>query len=140
MAEGFARAYGEDVLNAESAGLAPALAVVPLTHHVMFEKEIYLSNCYPKPFEELEGDFDLIVNMSGYEIEAPEGTQVEVWEVRDPIGESEQVFREVRDEIEQRVLELIARLRSPKPGAAEDLAGAGKAAGKVDSRRRPTRQ
>lgn len=140
MAEGFARAYGEDVLTAQSAGLAPALAIVPLTHHVMFEKDIHLSDCYPKPFEELDGEFDLIVNMSGYEIEAPDGTQVEVWPVRDPIGESEQVFRDVRDEIERQVLDLIARLRSRKPAASESLPTATNVAAKVDSRRRPTRQ
>ena len=40
---------------------------------------------------------------------------MEAWDVRDPIGESEEVFRQVRDQIEQRVLELIERLRSRKP-------------------------
>lgn len=140
MAEGFARAYGEDVLTAESAGLAPALALVPLTHHVMLEKDIHLNDCYPKLFEEIDGEFDLIINMSGYEIEAPDGTQVEVWTVRDPIGESEQVFRDVRDEIEQRVLDLIARLRSRKPVASEGVTTANQPSAKVDSRRRPTRQ
>ena len=46
---------------------------------------------------------------------------MEVWDVRDPIGESEEMFRQVRDEIEQRVLELIERLRSRKPAASEAL-------------------
>ena len=62
--------------------------------------------------------------------------QVEIWDVHDPIGESEAVFRQVRDEIEERVVELIDRLRSRKPAAAE-----GAQAGiQVDTRRRPTRQ
>jgi hypothetical protein len=48
---------------------------------------------------------DLIINMSGYELPVEKsGGAVEEWDVRDPIGESEEVFREVRDEIEQRVL------------------------------------
>ena len=55
MAEGFARAYGADVLYAQSAGLAPALAVAPLTHHVMLEKNIDLGDCYPKELEHVEG-------------------------------------------------------------------------------------
>jgi arsenate reductase (thioredoxin) len=136
MAEGFARAHGSDVLEAPSAGLAPALGVVPLTHHVMLEKNIDLGDCYPKEMEHVEGAIDLIVNMSGYDLPGHSDAQVEVWDVRDPIGESDEVYRQVRDEIEQRVLELIQRLRSRKPAASE----AKPAAAKVDTRRRPTRQ
>ena len=39
---------------------------------------------------------------------------MEEWDIRDPIGESEEVFRQVRDEIEQRVMQLIETLRSRK--------------------------
>jgi arsenate reductase len=57
MAEGFARAYGSDVLgSAERRDLAPALAVAPLTHHVMLEKNIDLGDCYPKELEHVEGE------------------------------------------------------------------------------------
>ena len=141
MAEGFARAYGMDVLHAQSAGLAPALGVVSLTHQVMLEKNIDLSDCYPKRFEDVEGDVDLIVNMSGYELPTLLGAHVEVWEIRDPIGESEDVFRQVRDEIEQRVKQLIERRRSRKPAGSEAIsAGAQPAVAEVDTRRRPTRQ
>ena len=136
MAEGFARTLGADVLIAQSAGLAPALAVAPLTHCVMLEKNIDLGDCYPKELERMEGDYDLTINMSGYDLPPHSTAQVEVWEVSDPIGESEEVFRQVRDEIEQRVLQLIGRLRSRKPAASE----ARPAAAKVDTRRRPTRQ
>ena len=136
MAEGFARAYGSDVLDVQSAGLAPALAVVPLTHHVMLEKNIDLGDCYPKELEHVEGDVDLIINMSGHDLPGHAATEVEVWDVRDPIGESDEVFRQVRDQIEQRVLQLIEKLRSRKPAASQ----ARPAAAKVDTRRRPTRQ
>jgi arsenate reductase len=136
MAEGFARSYGADVLEVQSAGLAPALAVVPLTHHVMLEKNIDLGDCYPKEMEHVEGAIDLIVNMSGHDLPARTAAQVEVWEIRDPIGESDEVFRQVRDEIEQRVLELIERLRSRKAAVPESVS----ASARVDTRRRPTRQ
>jgi len=139
MAEGFARTYGPDVLHVQSAGLAPALAVVPLTHHVMLEKNIDLGDCYPKELEHVDGAVDLIINMSGYKVPAPSGAQVEVWDVRDPIGESEEVFRQVRDEIEQRVLQLIEQLRLRKPVASEARSTTS-AAAPVDTRRRPTRQ
>jgi protein-tyrosine-phosphatase len=141
MAEGFARTYGSDVLQAQSAGLAPAMAVSPLTHHVMLEKNIDLGDCYPKELEHVEGEVDLIINMSGHDLPARSGAQVEVWEVRDPIGESEQVFRQVRDEIEQRVLQLVETLRSRQAAGLEALSAAAKPAlSKVDTRRRPTRQ
>ena len=136
MAEGFARAHGSDVLYAQSAGLAPALAIVPLTHRVMLEKNIDLGDCYPKEMEHVDGAIDLIVNMSGHDVAERESTEVEVWEVRDPIGESDEVFRKVRDEIEQRVLQLIERLRLRKPAASEGLS----VVAPVDTRRRPTRQ
>jgi arsenate reductase len=135
MAEGFARTYGRDVLQAQSAGLAPAMAVAALTHHVMLEKKIELGDCYPKELEHLEGDFDLIVNMSGHQLPDFGSAQVEVWDIQDPIGESENVFRKVRDQIEQRVLDLIERLRSRKPAGSQALPAA-----KVDTRRRPTGQ
>ena len=124
------------MLEAQSAGLAPALAVVPLTHHVMLEKNIDLGDCYPKEMEHVEGAIDLIINMSGHDVPASASTQVEKWDVRDPIGLSDEVFRQVRDEIEQRVLELVERLRSRKPAASEALP----TASQVDTRRRPTRQ
>jgi arsenate reductase (thioredoxin) len=141
MAEGFARAYGQDVLSAQSAGLAPARAVVPLSHEVMLEKNIDLADCYPKQLEQVEGDIDLTINMSGYDLPARVGAQVEVWDIPDPIGESEEVFRLVRDEIERRVLQLIEKLRSRKPVGSEPAsAAAPPAASKVDTRRRPPRQ
>jgi arsenate reductase len=136
MAEGFARAHGSDVIHAQSAGLAPALAIVPLTHRVMLEKNIDLGDCYPKEMEHVDGAIDLIINMSGHELPAGAGAEVEVWEVRDPIGESDEVFRQVRDQIEQRVLQLIERMRVRKPASSEKLS----AAAPVDTRRRPTRQ
>jgi arsenate reductase (thioredoxin) len=136
MAEGFARAHGSDVLEAQSAGLAPALAVAPLTHLVMLEKDIDLGDFYPKEMGHVAGGADLIINMSGYELQLRNPVPVEEWDVPDPIGEPEQVFREVRDEIEQRVLLLIETLRSRKTAASETLS----AALQVDSRRRPTRQ
>jgi len=138
MAEGFARTYGADVLHAQSAGLAPALAVAPLTHHVMLEKNIDLGDCYPKELEHVDGPVDLIINMSGHDVPAQNGEQVELWEVRDPIGESDEVFRQVRDQIEQRVLQLIERLRSRKPAASETASQP--ALSQVDTQRRPTRQ
>ena len=141
MAEAFARAHGSDVLEAQSAGLAPALAIAPLTHAVMLERDIDLGDFYPKELGSIIGrlggvadSVDLIVNMSGYELQLKNPVTVEEWDVPDPIGEPEAVFREVRDEIERRVLGLIETLRSRKADESERVSA------RVDSRRRPTRQ
>src|SRR5438105_15415933 len=112
MAEGFAKVYGADVMDVQSAGLAPALSIAPLTHKVMLEKNIDLGNCYPKSLDMLEDPVDLIINMSGEDIPRNPGVQVEEWQVRDPIGESEEVYRDVGAHVERRVMRLWPALRA----------------------------
>jgi protein-tyrosine-phosphatase len=114
MAEGFARAYGRDIIVPSSAGLAPAAFIAPLTRKVMREKNIELGDVLPKAITpELLAGCNLIVNMSGYKVPFPPGMAVEEWKVRDPIGESEQVFQQVANEIEHLVMRLILKLRAP---------------------------
>jgi protein-tyrosine-phosphatase len=112
MAEGFARLYGKDVMIASSAGLAPTPMVVRETIECMRENGVDLTEHFPKRFEpEKTGDLDLIVNMSGYDLPGPVLAPVRNWVVRDPIGLSEQVYRESRDHIERLVMQLILQLR-----------------------------
>jgi arsenate reductase len=134
MAAGFARAYGADVLTVQSAGLAPAMTVSSLTHQVMIEKNIDIGQEFPKGLEMASASgADLIINMSGHPLPGKTEAKVETWTVRDPIGESEEVYREVRDQIEQRVMRLILKVRARKlPVAAESP--------RVDTRRRTPRQ
>jgi len=122
MAAGFARAYGSDVLTAQSAGLAPAMIIAPKTRQVMLEKNIDLGEDFPKNLAlAAASDVDLIINMSGYPLPLKTDARVEDWNVRDPIGESEEVYREVRDQIEQRVMRLVLELRARKPAAKQGL-------------------
>lgn len=133
MAEGFARAYGSDVLKAESAGLAPAISLAPLTHKVMLEKNIDLGHMYPRGFGALAGGFDLIVNMSGQPLPQQINAQVEEWPVQDPIGEPEEIYRQVRDQIERRVMGLVLTMRNrSKPPRSEEQTTA--SASRVDTR------
>ncbi|MGE5570923.1 MAG: arsenate reductase ArsC [Rhodospirillales bacterium] len=117
MAEAFARRYGSDVIEAESAGLSPCKMVAPVTTEVMLEKGIDLDGCHPKGLAQTGGSFDLIVNMSGLLL--PDlGAPVRDWEVEDPIWVSRERHREIRDEIEMRVQKLILefRRRDGSPG------------------------
>jgi arsenate reductase len=112
MAEGFAHEYGGDIVKAESAGLAPAGVVVEETIRAMAEKSVDISDQYSKAFRLDEAnECDLVVNMSG--LRMPEGVWAPVleWDVRDPIGQSDEVYAKVRDQIEAMVTDLIWKLR-----------------------------
>ena len=112
MAEGFARKYGSDVMEPASAGLAPAAIVQPLTKKVMEAKNILIEDQFPKSLDQVGvAQFDLIINMSGNKL--PGNMQVEVrdWPIEDPIGQSEETYVVVRDELENRVMRLILDLR-----------------------------
>ena len=112
MAEGFAHAYGLDVMAAESAGLSPATTVARGTVRTMAEKNIDISAQYPKPFEPaLAAEFDVIVNMSGFSLPEELMGRVRDWDVLDPIGRSAEIYRRVCDEIEVLVMDLINELR-----------------------------
>ena len=118
MAEGFATHHGSDVLTAESAGLAPAGVVVDQTVRSMSGKNIDISSHYSKAFRIDEAnDFDLVVNMSGYDLPQGIGVPVVEWDVPDPIGESDEVYVTVRDQIETLVMQLVAELRRRAPKA-----------------------
>jgi arsenate reductase len=112
MAEALTRAYGSDVLEAESAGLSPCGVIFPPTIEVMLEKNISMEGAESKGIEteRLEG-FDLIINLSGWEFPYPTTTPVRIWAVSDPFGHDLEIHRAIRDQIEARVQELIIELR-----------------------------
>jgi len=122
MAEGFARTYGSDVLIAQSAGLAPASMIAPLTHKVMREKNIDLAKHYPKGLDHaVSRSCDIVINISGQKLMPFGPVQVEEWIVRDPIGQGEEIFREVANEIEQRVMRLILNMRAARSAEASRI-------------------
>jgi arsenate reductase len=114
MAEGFARAYGSDVMVPASAGLAPAmrLGVPPNTLRAMDEKNIDLRQHFPKGFKHLgRAEFDLVVNMSGMALPEAVAAPVREWDVPDPVLLTYPEHCEVRDHIERLVKALISELR-----------------------------
>ena len=113
MAEGFARAYGDDVLIAASAGLAPAFRVAADTMRSMAEKNIDLKDHFPKGLRQLgRAEFDVVVNMSGSYLPStfPDARVVD-WDIPDPVAMEYSEHCEVRDAIERRVMALIVELR-----------------------------
>lgn len=117
MAEAFANAYGRESVQADSAGIAPVLAVPEITKTLMREKGIEMDGHFPKALVHMDlASYDVVVNMSGVPVHAPKGVHVLVWNVEDPVGAGEKKMREVRDDIEQRVTGLLIHLRRERQG------------------------
>lgn len=112
MAEAFARAYGADIADSSSVGLAAAAIVAPLTRKVLAERNISTDGQFPKGMETVEHQhFDVIVNMSGQPV-GVQATHLIRWNVQDPIGHGEEVYRRVAAQIEELVMRLIIEIRS----------------------------
>ena len=121
MAEGIARQYGGDVLVAESAGLVPAGVVVAETVRTMAERNIDISGQYSKALRvDQTSEYDLIVNMSGFSLPEAVRAPTVAWSVPDPIGQSDEVYAHVCDQIEALVLQLISDSRLERSRAARD--------------------
>jgi arsenate reductase len=114
MAEWFARTYGGDVMQAESAGLQPAGVVAEMTRQVMLDKNIRMVDPIPKGIAEFNpANIDLIVNISGFGLpKLYRSKDVVTWAVRDPIGQKQAIYEQVRDQLEGLVMRLILELRN----------------------------
>ena len=114
MAEGFARYLGGAQVVASSSGLAPTPEIAWETIATMRAQRIDISAQYPKKFDPYgTADFDLIVNLSGFDLPGKPVPPGEEWPVRDPFGESAAVYRTCAADIEKRVRNLLAKLSGP---------------------------
>jgi arsenate reductase len=113
MAEGFAKHFGADVMEVQSAGLMPIESLPAQTRKVMLEKEVPVDGQFPKGVEVFRNaEFDLVINMSGTFLPRNMREKERVWAVSDPYGRTDEAYREVRDELAGRVADLIADLRA----------------------------
>lgn len=114
MAEAFANYYGRGKLVASSAGVMVVDRVNPVVVEVMKEKGIDLSMNQPKLLTtKMVEDADKIITM-GCSVEkfcpAPLLKNVIDWGLEDPKGKPIEEVRKLRDDIETRVLKLIAEI------------------------------
>jgi arsenate reductase len=110
MAEGFARKFGGDKLEVFSAGSKPSGTVNSDAVLVMKEIGIDITGQVSKGFEQLPyNKFDYIVTMGCQDTcpYFPAKEKVD-WQIEDPKGKGLEVFRRVRDEIGEKVKELLA--------------------------------
>ena len=121
MAEGFANHYGGDVLIANSSGLSPVQLVAQETVAIMREVNIDISNHAPMWYEPLKvGQYNVVVNMSGFRLPGKPPQDLIEWAVEDPYQKTPALYRRVRADLENKVMQLILRLRSRlKEGSAK---------------------
>jgi protein-tyrosine-phosphatase len=112
MAEAFARAYGGDIMEVQSAGVSPATYIAPLTRQTLGELNLSIDDHFPKGMDLMRRQhFDVVVNMSGVPVGLPGARAIE-WTVPDPIGQTESYYRTVATHIEGLVMRLIMELRT----------------------------
>jgi protein-tyrosine-phosphatase len=115
MASALAQYHAGDRIDAISAGSAPAPEINPVMEEVMREKGIDMAFRRPRSLDDAArlGAPDLIVSM-GCEDACPlfPGVPNEEWDLEDPAGKPVDFMRQIRDDIERRVLELIGDLKS----------------------------
>lgn len=113
MAEALARHLAADVIEPSSAGISPFGRIVDTTRRVLLERGVGVDGQWSKGLREVGPEnADLVVNMTGIPGTALfSHTRVVDWDVTDPYGEDMAVYREIRDEIEERVTSLAEELR-----------------------------
>ena len=113
MAEAFAKKFGSDEFAVSSAGNKPAEKVNPVVAEVMIEKGIDISTNKPKMLTfQMAQDADLIVTMGCNDQGVCPGPFFKPtidWKIEDPKGKPIERVREIRDEIEQLVKELVEK-------------------------------
>ena len=114
MAEGFAKTLGKGKIEVTSSGLE-ASRVHPTAIKVMSEINIDINNQTSDPLSDFNaGDYDAVISMCGCGVNLPaEWVTQEVfedWELDDPDGQPLETFYRVRDEIKERVGNLIEQL------------------------------
>ncbi|MFH2046566.1 MAG: NAD(P)H-dependent oxidoreductase [Pseudomonadota bacterium] len=113
MASAFARYLAGDKIDALSGGSTPADEVNKIMIEAMHEKGIDMAFRKPKSIDEVlsKEKPDIIITM-GCKEECPvvPGAKVKDWEIPDPAGKPIEFMRDVRDEIEKRITDLISTL------------------------------
>ena len=113
MAEAFTRMHGAGVVEAASAGSKPSGKINPQAIAVMREKGYDLSSHRSKELDEIGiAPWDYIITMGcGDTCPWLPADYREDWDLPDPNRLSLEEVKVLRDNIEKRVLDLLARLK-----------------------------
>ena len=111
MAEAFAHLHGRGKVFAASAGSRPSGTINAKAIRFMHELGYDMGEHRSKSLDEIRGDFDVVVTMGCGDScpWIPAKHRVD-WNLPDPKELSDDAYREVRDEISRRVLQLLQTL------------------------------
>jgi arsenate reductase (thioredoxin) len=115
MAEGFSKHFGAGKIEVVSSGLE-ASQVRPEAIRAMKEVGIDISNQTSKALSEFNSEnFDVVISLCGCGVNLPhEWVSREIfedWQLDDP-AEQPEIFPRVRDEVKERVINLIESLKA----------------------------
>jgi protein-tyrosine-phosphatase len=120
MAAAFARLHGGAEVDVYSAGSTPADRVNPRAVAALAERGIELGALSPRAVADLPPLlFDLVIGMGcGDDCPIVRTRERRDWDLEDPRDMGEAAYRDVRDDIERRVLALLQELSIPAPSTA----------------------
>ena len=110
------RSHGR--LNVRSAGSAPAEEINPNAIAALEELGIDMSEAFPKPLtDEIVRAADVVITMGcGDACPIYPGKRYEDWQLDDPDRQNLETVRRIRDELDQRVQQLIGELLPDSAG------------------------
>jgi arsenate reductase (thioredoxin) len=122
MAAGLLHQRAAGLVHVRSAGSDPAEVINPNVVTAMGELGIDLSQEFPKPLtDEVVRAADAVITMGcGDACPIYPGKRYEDWEVNDPADKTLEEVREIRDEIDRRVTELLKKVTAEPAAAATD--------------------
>ena len=123
MAAALTEMHGLDLIDVRSAGSEPADHVNPVAVEAMAELGVDIRSRKPKLLsDEAVAASDVVITMGcGDACPVYPGISYEDWEFDDPAGTDLAAVRHIRDEINERVVDLVARLLD-KDGAPSESA------------------
>src|SRR5262245_10623375 len=116
MAAGLLDKLADGRVHVRTAGSEPADRINPVVVDAMSELGVDLSREFPKPLtDEVVRAADAVITMGcGDACPIYPGKRYEDWELEDPDGKDLVTVRRIRDEIADRVRELLAELTPPE--------------------------
>jgi protein-tyrosine-phosphatase len=120
MAAGLVKLRSRGRVHVRSAGSAPAEEINPAAVQAMAELGVDLSEEFPKPLtNDAVSAADVVITMGcGDACPIYPGKRYEDWELEDPDGKDLETVRRIRDEIDQRVQQLIGELLPAESASA----------------------
>jgi arsenate reductase (thioredoxin) len=115
MAAGWLRHLADDAVEVYSGGSNPGAGTNPAAVEAMAEVGIDIAGQKPRAWtdDDLRAAEVVVTMGCGDTCPVLPGKRYEDWELNDPAGQPVEVVRRVRDEIERRVRDLVARLGVP---------------------------